>query len=485
MQNWLTKQVNLNPKRIALTFGKQQWTFEQMQTAVIAIAEKITTLVGSENSRIAIVAKNTPASYLTILATQQLGLEPVLLNYRLAKAELAQQIKNADVDIMLVDDELTNKLTEWQALPVKIILFKDLAATNGLPAKIVAEFNPNQVASIMYTSGTTGVPHGVMQTFNNHFNSAVSSALNLGLQAHDRWLCAVPLFHISGLSIMMRSLVYGMAVDLVSHFDEDMINQRLISEPITMMSVVPTMLKRLLVKAPGTGYNDKFRGFLLGGGPIDVPTLERCEKLALPVIQSYGMTETASQIVTLNYKDAKTKIGSVGKPLFSVEIRLTNVIKGIGEIEVKTPNLAKGYLKQEVDFANKLTADGWYKTGDLGTFDEDGFLFIKGRQDDMFISGGENVFPDEIEHVYSQVAGIKQIAVVGKKDSIWGMVPVAFINSDVMIDNQTLRAIGRKALAHYKVPVEFIKLSELPTTVSGKVQRHKLRLLLETNKFNA
>lgn len=481
MQNWLTKQVNLNPKRIALTFGKQQWTFEQMQTAVIAIAEKITTLVGSENSRIAIVAKNTPASYLTILATQQLGLEPVLLNYRLAKAELSQQIKNADVDMMLVDDELTNKLTEWQALPVKIILFKDLAAINGLPAKVVAEFNPNQVASIMYTSGTTGVPHGVMQTFDNHFNSAISSALNLGLQPNDRWLCAVPLFHISGLSIMMRSLVYGMAVDLVSHFDERLINQRLLIEPITMMSVVPTMLTRLLAQVPKTGYNAKFRGFLLGGGPIDVPTLEQCQQLKIPVIQSYGMTETASQIVTLNYKNAAKKIGSVGKPLFSVEIRLANVIKGIGEIEVKTPNLAKGYLNQAADFTRKLTADGWYKTGDLGAFDEDGFLFIKGRQDDMFISGGENVFPDEIEQVYTNVPEIKQIAVVGKKDSIWGMVPVAFVNSDVTLNNETLRAIGRKALAHYKVPVEFIQLGEFPTTVSGKVQRHRLRRLLENN----
>ncbi|CAH0416679.1 o-succinylbenzoate--CoA ligase [Periweissella fabaria] len=478
MQNWLTKQVSLNPERIALTVANQSWTFTALQTAVIKIAGQVAALIGTKNQRIAILAKNTPASYMTIMAVQQLGLQPVLLNFRLANNELQRQLQDAGVATLLVDDDLSRNFTEWSKLTGNTYLLSQLHAHQAIEITPVAEFTEDDVASIMYTSGTTGNPHGVLQTYQNHFYSAIGSALNLGLQAHDRWLCAVPLFHISGLSIMMRSLIYGMGVDLVAHFDDVAITKRLTTEPIAIMSVVPTMLKRLLAVAPSAGYNDNFRCFLLGGGPIDPVTLSRCEQQNIAVIQSYGMTETASQIVALNFDDARAKIGSVGKPLFSVQLRLANPEQGIGEIEIKAPNLTRGYLNQAANFARKITNDGWYKTGDLGYLDAEGFLFIKGRQDDMFISGGENIFPDEVEHAYSQYPGIRDIAVVGKSNSDWGMIPVAFVISDDSLDIQALQEFGRNHLAHYKVPVEFIPVNDFPTTASGKIQRHKLRELV-------
>lgn len=475
MQNWLTKQVSLNPQRIALTMGERAWTFTELQTEVITTAGQIAALTGVDNPRVAILAKNTVASYITILAIQQLGLQPVLLNFRLAKDELNRQLQDAGVDHVLVDDELQVQLASWGKLVAKATFLSELKKIAGIKPIISQVFEPDSIASIMYTSGTTGNPHGVLQTFNNHFYSAMGSALNLGLQAEDRWLCAVPLFHISGLSIMMRSLVYGMGVDLVAHFDDEAITERLVEQPIAIMSVVPTMLKRLLVQVPTVGYNSKFRCFLLGGGPIDAATLAACEAKQIPVIQSYGMTETASQIVALNFTDARNKLGSVGKPLLPVQLRLANVDQGVGQIEIKAPNLAAGYLNQAAEFARKLTVDGWYQTGDLGYLDDDGFLFIKGRQDDMFISGGENIFPDEIEHVYSQFPKLKAIAVVGQADDDWGMIPVAFVISDQQLGMQELRDFGREHLAHYKVPVKFIQVDSFPTTASGKVQRHKLR----------
>ncbi|CAH0418758.1 o-succinylbenzoate--CoA ligase [Periweissella ghanensis] len=477
MQNWLTKQVSLNPERVALTVANQSWTFKELQAAVLKIAGQLATLTATTNQRIAILAKNTAASYMTIMAVQQLGIQPVLLNFRLANDELHRQLQDAGVTTLLIDDELADKIPNWMALPVDMHLLSTVQAAAVSPIEVVADFSDTAVASIMYTSGTTGNPHGVLQTYQNHFYSAIGSALNLGLQATDRWLCAVPLFHISGLSIMMRSLIYGMGVDLVARFDDVAVTKRLIEQPIAIMSVVPTMLKRLLAVAPITGYNAKFRCFLLGGGPIDPATLTQCEQQNIAVIQSYGMTETASQIVALNFDDARAKIGSVGKPLFPVQIRLANPEQGIGEIELQAPNLTAGYLNQAADFARKITADGWYKTGDLGFIDDDGFLFIKGRQDDMFISGGENIFPDEVEHAYSQYPGIQAIAVVGKADSDWGMIPVAFVISDQVLDTQALQQFGRMHLAHYKVPVEFRSIAEFPTTASGKVQRHKLREL--------
>lgn len=478
MQNWLSKQVNLVPTRLALVAGKQSWTFSQLQRAVYRLAGQLTTLQLNKGKRLAVLLSNRPESYQLILAIQQLGLEPVLLNYRLTGAELQRQLIDAQVHAVIVDDNLKKYQVAWGDFLEPTYQLADLLITKVTSPKIIKEFDSKSVASIMYTSGTTGNPHGVKQTFDNHFYSAIGSALNLGYMPTDHWLCAVPLFHISGLSIIMRSLIYGMTVQLVEHFDENIISKILVNEPITIMSVVPTMLKRLLNVYPSTGYNQAFRTFLLGGGPIDKATLAQCQQMQLPVIQSYGMTESASQIVALNFVDAQAKLGSAGKPLMPVQLRIQAATGKVGSIEVKAPNITPGYVGDQAAFKKKLTADGWYQTGDSGYLDNEGFLYIKGRDDDMFISGGENIFPDEIEHVYNGYANIQAISVIGVEHPQWGQVPVAYIITDVeKIDTAKLISYGREHLAHYKVPKVFKIIDELPTTASGKVQRHKLREL--------
>lgn len=481
MQNWLSKQANLVPHRLALIAGKQSWTFSELQRAVYRLAGQLTSLQLQKEKHVAILVSNRPESYQLILALQQLGVVPVLLNYRLAGDELRRQLIDANVQTVIVDDHLKKYQVAWGALARPTYQLADILITRVAQPKISQEFDPKHVASIMYTSGTTGNPHGVKQTFDNHFYSAIGSALNLGVAPTDRWLCAVPLFHISGLSIMMRSLVYGMPVQLVNHFDTAEVTALLCNEPITIMSVVPTMLKRLLACYPASGYNQLFRTFLLGGGPIDKATLAQCQKMALPVIQSYGMTESASQIVALSFADAPHKIGSAGKPLMPVQMRVQAPITQVGAIEIKAPNITPGYVGDQAAFKQKLTADGWYQTGDLGYLDNEGFLYVKGRDDDMFISGGENVFPDEIEQVYSKAPGIMAISVIGVDHPQWGQIPVAYVVAQAgVFDEQQLVAYGREHLAHYKVPKTFIQLEKLPTTASGKVQRHKLRTLYQT-----
>ena len=179
----------------------------------------------------------------------------------------------------------------------------------------------------------------------------------------------MPIFHISGLSIIMRGLIYGMTVTLMDKFDAEKVTSLLKKSSVSTMSVVPTMLQQLLEIFPQEGYNSNFRCFLLGGGPIDKVTLDRCQQRNIPVIQSYGMTETASQVIALNFEDAENKIGSVGKPLFSVELKLAHD----GEVLLKAPNITPGYFNNP-EKNQEVFEDGWFKTGDIGYLDKDGFL---------------------------------------------------------------------------------------------------------------
>jgi O-succinylbenzoic acid--CoA ligase len=215
---------------------------------------------------------------------------------------------------------------------------------------------------------------------------------------------------------------------------------------------------------------------LLGGGPTDMPTLERASKLGVAIVQSYGMTETASQVVALAGEDAVRKLGSVGKPLFPVEIRVkTTADAQTGRVQVKSPTLTVGYLNNEAKYQAAFD-DGWFDTGDMGWFDEEGYLYIQGREGDMISSGGENVFPDEIESAYAALPEIETIAVAGVPDEKWGAVPVAYIKfvPGQSLTQATLRAFGRQQLAHFKVPAKFVTVTDFPRTASGKLQRHLL-----------
>ncbi len=473
MDNWIKKQAQLAPDRSAVTDGEKQLTFAELYKKVSELSAKLNYLNPLKNQRIAILTTNSMDGYLTALAVLNAGNTIVWLNRRLSPAELNYQLADSKVETCLYEDQLN--VTQLNCQTVSFTKLFNASKKTFTPSD---EFALDAPASIMYTSGTTGKPKGVIQTFGNHFSSATASALNLGLLPGNEWLCVVPIFHISGFSIMMRGLIYGMTVRLASHFDPQEINDMLVTEPVTMISVVPYMLKQLLTirQTTGESYQAKFRGMLLGGGPIDRLTLRHCSQLNIPVVQSYGMTETCSQIVALSFADAPTHIGSSGKPLFLTQLRIA---ANTHEIEVKTPALSHTYLGQPEKYAEKLTPDGWFKTGDVGRLDQDGFLYVDGRSDDMIISGGENIFPDEVEAAYADCPLIDNIAVIGVEDKKWGEKPVAFfIPKSNHVSSQKLNLYGRKHLAHYKVPKSFYEVSELPRNAGGKLQRFKLKKLV-------
>lgn len=478
MENWLSKRAYLSPDAPAVQYGSQELTFKELQVAVLALAGKLVNVLDG-NQRVGLLTRNNLMGYELILALQQLGRQIVLLNSRLADDELAYQISDANLSQVLVDDQLQYQLA------VEQLSFTTIKNTQGKTVEPVVEFDNDQVTTIMYTSGTTGKPKGVLQTFGNHFYSAMGSVLNLGLTDQEAWLAVVPIFHISGLSIMMRSLLYGMKVVLVEKFSATDINHLLLDGQATIMSVVPTMLTALQADLSlGQRYPKHFRTFLVGGGPIDRTDLEHAQASGATIVQSYGMTETASQVVALDPKDAVKKIGSVGKPLFPVSLRIkTNdtSVNAVGRVQLKSPTLTAGYLNQTKKYLASFD-EGWFDTGDWGYLDSEGYLYIVGREGDMISSGGENVFPDEVEAVYRALPEVDEVAVLGEKNQEWGQVPVAIIRfkAAASLSSEALRAYGRQHLAHYKVPQTFYldQGTAFPRTASGKLQRYQLAKVL-------
>ncbi|MCC4373899.1 o-succinylbenzoate--CoA ligase [Limosilactobacillus reuteri] len=464
-QNWLLKQAATLPNQIAIDDGNERLSFAELKKQVEVLVGKIDHL--NPGSRVGLLATNTLMSYKLALAIMCSGRTIVWLNWRLAGEELERQIKDSGLQLCLVENSLwrsgmTNPFKSYSAFLI----------TSADPGELIPVFKSNWVVSIMYTSGTTGKPKGVLQTFGNHFYSAVSSALNLGLSSADKWLCVAPIFHISGFSIIMRGLIYGMTVRLVEKFRAEEIERILANETVTIMSVVPFMLKKLIQQQnkTNTHYNSAFRCMLLGGGTIDRETLKTCLQRSIPVVQCYGMTETCSQIIALRSADALLKLGSVGQPLFSTQLKLSKD----GEILLKTPALTPGYLNLPDKLPSKMI-DGWYRTGDIGHLDKEGYLYIDGRADEMLISGGENIFPQEVEQVYQRYPQINEVAVVGQTDPVWGQVPVAFVVSDRRLSTTKLMNYGYEHLARYKVPQHYIFVSELPKNASGKIRRFMLR----------
>lgn len=485
--NWLKKRAYLTPDRTAIRFQKREYSFQELYERSLRVARQIHHLNVKKDAYVGVLLKNHVETVFILFALQMLGVRAVLLNNRLTERELVFQLKDSQAQLLLTEKEFVQKAEkiaeEQPELPV--IFKEDLFDFPEKTFIFNESFLLNDVCTVMYTSGTTGNPKGVLQTYGNHWWSAIGSVLNLGLREDDCWLAAVPLFHISGFSILIRSVIYGITVDLHESFDEKIVNEAIINEKVSIISVVSSMLMRLLDQLQDKHYPATFRCMLLGGGPAPLPLLEACQSKNIPVFQTYGMTETSSQIVTLAPEYSLTKLGSAGKPLFPSHIRIETDNGDLaeenvaGEIVVKGPNVTSGYVNRANE-TTEFTTDGWFRTGDIGYVDEEGFLFILDRRSDLIISGGENIYPAEIEAVILSHPDVADVGVIGKEDVKWGQVPVAFVvlRSSATITETELQTYCQKKLAKYKVPKQITFRQELPRNAARKLLRKELRNFL-------
>ncbi|AMV12050.1 2-succinylbenzoate-CoA ligase [Geobacillus thermoleovorans] len=480
MPNWLKQRAFLTPERIAVSDGRRTKTFAELYEAAAVWARRLAQAGVKEGDIVALLMKNRIEMIEIIHALFFLGARVLLQNVRLTSYELGWQLDDSGARLAIADEELAGSLDgDGRVLTVGAV-----AALPEVDVSLKETCDLEEVATIMYTSGTTGTPKGVLQTYGNHWWSAVGSALNLGLHERDCWLAAVPLFHISGLSIAMRSVIYGMPMRLQTSFDPKEANAWIMRGDVTIMSVVAAMLQRMVAELGEARYPDTFRCMLLGGGPAPRPLLEACKEKGIPVYQTYGMTETASQIATLAPEYSLTKLGSAGKPLFPAELCILKDGKPAapheaGEIVVKGPNVTKGYWQRPEATAQAIRG-GWFFTGDIGYLDEDGFLYVLDRRSDLIISGGENVYPAEVEAVLLSHPDVEEAGVTGVENETWGQVPYAFVRlkRGASPDEAALRAFCRERLAKYKVPARIYFVDELPRNAAQKLLRRELKRLI-------
>jgi O-succinylbenzoic acid--CoA ligase len=332
------------------------------------------------------------------------------------------------------------------------MVLDSLPARGGQAPRRVAR-SADDVATVMHTSGTTAEPKPIDLSYGNWLANALGSAVALGLDPNERWLCPMPLTHVGGLSIPIRSAIYATTAVLQPRFDTETVLRELM-EPtrrITLVSLVPTMLARLL--DAGLHEPPTLRWALLGGGPIPPPLLERAEAAGVPVAPTYGMTEACSQIATFGW----------GLP--GVEICIRD-----GEVLVRGSTVA----------ASALSEDGWLHTGDLGEFDDRSRIRITGRKSERIISGGENVAPGEVEAVLLEHPAVADAGVYGRPDPEWGeaVVAVVALRDGTRLTAAELRAFCAERMAGFKVPKEIKFAPELPRTASGKLLRRQLEGLV-------
>ncbi|MDP4107071.1 MAG: o-succinylbenzoate--CoA ligase [Bacillota bacterium] len=481
MPNFLKKRAFLTPDRTAIYFQEETITFKQLYDSAVKTAGQLQSFGLTKGDFAGVMLTNRLETVVVLFAFQLLGLTAVILNNRLSPAELEWQLNDSKAVLVILEADFWEKVPPTRKVTTEELFIKAVANPN-----IQEEVELSDICTIMYTSGTTGNPKGVIQTYGNHWWSAIGSALNLGYTEEDRWLCAVPLFHISGYSILMKSVIYGMPIVLHESFDAQKTVEDIRSKQVTIMSVVGTTLTRIVDTLEGARLPDYFRCMLLGGGPAPLPLLQACVEKDIPVFQTYGMTETSSQIVTLAPEYSFRKLGSAGKPLFPSQIRIEKEDGSLahaneeGEIVVKGPNVTSGYLYRPDATKDKLR-DGWLYTGDIGYLDEEGFLYVLDRRSDLIISGGENIYPAEVEAVLLSHSCVADAGVTGVEDVTWGQVPIAFIvtkSEESACTEDELRGFCIDQMAKYKVPKRFYFVKELPRNASKKLLRRKLIDLL-------
>ncbi len=482
LPNWLLNLSQQQPDLAALrTTDGPDLSFGELYRQAHRRAGQLAGLGIRPGIRVALLMGNSLEFVYMVHALIQLRAVLVPLNVRLSPVELSWQLDDVHASVLICDErrpDLANAVT--LALPHLLVLMglDDHPASPYEPAQ---SYQPDELHTIIYSSGTTGRPKGVQLTYRNHFFNAQASYQNLPAGPHDCWLAVLPLFHVGGLAIILRGLFYVMPVLVQESFDPVAVNAAIDRQYVTLVSVVANMLARLLDERQDRPYPASFRYFLIGGGPVPPPLLERCARAGIPVIQTYGMTETASQSVTLAAADALRKLGSAGQPLPGVELRIERDDEAvgpdeIGEIVLRGPGITPGYDHRPAE-TERAWRGGWFHTGDLGRLDTEGFLFVVDRRDDLIISGGENVYPAEIEAVLLCHPAIAEAGVIGIPSERWGQVVGAFIKlrPSTNLTAGEVIAYCMERLARFKVPTEVHFVESLPRNATGKLLRRVLR----------
>ncbi len=499
---FLSKRAYLSPRLEgyvdAATGARLTWA--ELESRSNRTAQALLAIGVEREQRVAILAMNGVEFIETFFAVAKIGAIAVPLNWRLAPSELAFIIGDSEARVLVYDadfreavlalrsdDNVQATVRSWieiagEGRPLEFARsYHDLQrdASDALPEVDASDADP---LYIMYTSGTTGLPKGAVHTHESAIWACITSRATADLRYRDRYLLALPLFHVGALSPMATNVYAGATNVVMRTFDPTRAWETIERERIDAMLAVPAMLN-LMYQVPERDRYDRsrLRWIMSGAAPVPVTLIQAYIDLGIEIHQVYGLTESCGPACLLLSDDAVRKAGSTGKPFFHTDVRIVDeqgadVAPGAtGEVLVRGRHIMKEYWRRPEATAETIR-DGWLYTGDLACTDDEGFVYIQDRKKDMIISGGENVYPAEIENVLLSHPGIADAAVIGQPSEKWGESPAAIVvKKDPALTADSVREWCRTRLARYKVPrvVEFVE--EIPRNPSGKILKRVLR----------
>ena len=470
----------------------ERLSFADLDARSSAIASALADLV-APGERIALLAGNSHHYAAIVFAAAKLGAILVPLNWRLTVPELAHQLEDCEPAVAIHDQANEHAARElaksggagrWVALETLV----EAAAGDGNP--VDRRVGPDDGFLILYTSGTTGRPKGALHTHGSSLAWCASTIASFDNRYGDRQLLVAPLFHIAGICVLLNAIHRGFTLVIAPGFDAGKVWETIEVERITSMFAVPTMINDMRAHGNASRFShETLRWIMCGAAPVPVTLIDIYAGLGIDIHQVYGSTESHGGIAVLPPAYAHSRKGSTGLPCFGVELKVVDAAGRDlgpgerGELVTRGPHLFKAYWRQPAETARSFQ-DGWFMLGDIGETDEDGFITIRDRSKDMIISGGENVYPAEIENVLMRSGKVREVAVVGRPDERWGEVPVAVVvpnGGDACLPEvvrDELSELASTSLARYKRPAEYMFVDSLPRNAAGKVQKHIIRSLL-------
>jgi fatty-acyl-CoA synthase len=497
LHEWLSRRAARVPRQPALSCDGTRWNYAELQQRIERMSAVLVEGGVTAGARVGYLGFNDPMFVVVMFAASRLGATFVPLNFRLSGPELAYVIGDAGIHTLVTGEEHTAVIDSvrdklactrfihrgggspgWEAADA--LMAQPQAAPPAVPA------SADGVAVIMYTSGTTGHPKGAMLTHGNFWANNLNEMLLWDMISTDVTLNFAPMFHVGGLLCgTLTTLMAGGHLVLQRGFDVAAVMQAVAEHRVTVTFGVPAMLL-FISQHPDFGQADlsSLRLVAVGGAPMPEPLLRLYAARGVPVHQGYGMTETASMISFLSPDRAIDKLGSCGTPPILTEIKIIGATGepitepgAAGEVCIRGANVMAGYWNQPQATAATFTRDGWFRSGDVGYRDAEGFLYICDRLKDMVISGGENIYPAEVESVLYDHPYIAEVAVIGAPDDRWGerVVAVAALKPGKSLTLEALQAFAETRLARYKLPRELRIVDALPRNPTGKVLKARLR----------
>jgi fatty-acyl-CoA synthase len=500
--DWLAKRADLTPNKVALVDAAtgREFTYAQFNERASRFAEFLRNQCNIQSGdRVAVLAHNSSDYFEMLYGSAKIGAILVPLNWRLAAPELTYMLDDCAARVLIAGPEFADTARDLQGqVPFETLILLDnvhpmegenvvhydelLSHADTFPA--TEEVNPEDSHLILYTSGTTGRPKGAILPHRVMVWNSLNTNVCWDLHADDVSIIHMPLFHTGGINVLTIPIFHvGGTMVLMREWDPVRCLQLIEQEHVTIFFAVPTMFQMML-ETPGfeRANLSSMRFCISGGAPCPVPVINAYQARGVPFRQGYGLTEVSVNCFVLEADDAVRKAGSIGRPIFHLDTRIVGsdgkdvALGEIGELWLRGPTVCAGYWNNPEATAQSIT-DGWFHTGDLATMDTEGFYYIVDRKKDMYISGGENVYPAEVEGVLYDHPAIAECAVIGVPHPKWGEVgrAVVVVRPGISLTEEEIISHCHERLGRFKVPRSVVFVPELPHTPSGKVRKPELR----------